>query len=302
MDTVLISVTLISLGLAGAMGVLVAKLLREERKRSDARVAVLDELAAEPAPAHSVSWTVRQAPAGAVRIRREPEVRELSGEPQTRKREPHVQARERQIREREPHVQARERQIREREPQVRERERLINDLEIRPAVAEIFAEPERSSPWGRRFAVIGLLMLFGGAVLVTVALRRVGPEVSATKTPSAPGATPTAVAPLDLVSLRHTHDEGTLTITGLVQNPKTGAPVSRLTATAVVFAPDGTFLAGGKAPLDYTSLAAGDESPFVVTVPVRGSVARYRVGFRAEDGSVVAHVDRRTGDVARRAP
>jgi len=270
------------------MGALVAKLLREERKRSDARVAVLDELAAEPAPAHSVSWTVRQAPAGAVRIRREPEVRELPGEPQTRKRE--------------PQVQARERQTREREPQVRERERLISDLEIRPAVAEIFAEPERSSPWGRRFAVIGLLMLFGGAVLVTVALRRVGPEVSATKTASAPGATPTAVAPLELVSLRHTHDEGTLTITGLVQNPKTGALVSRLTATAVVFAADGTFLARGKEPLDYTSLAAGDESPFVVTVPVRGSVARYRVGFRAEDGSVVAHVDRRTGDVARRAP
>lgn len=283
MDTVLISVTLISLALAGAMGALVARLLREERKRSDARVAVLSELAA--APARSVSWTVRQAPAGAVRIRREPESRE---QPQTRNRE--------------PQIQERERQTREREPQVRERERLINDLEIRPAVADIFAEPERSSPWGRRFAVIGLLVLFGGAVLFTVALRRVGPEVSAAKTVSAPAAMSAAVAPLELVSLRHTQDGGTLTITGLVQNPKTGAAVSRLTATAVVFAPDGTFLAGGKAPLDYTSLAAGDESPFVVTVPVRGSVARYRVGFRAEDGSVVAHVDRRTGDVARRAP
>jgi hypothetical protein len=144
-------------------------------------------------------------------------------------------------------------------------------------------------------------MLFGGAVLFTVTLRRVGPEIGAAKT-SAQGATPTAAAPLELVSLRHTQDGGTLTITGLVQNPKAGVPVSRLTATAVVFAPDGTFLAGGKAPLDYTSLAAGDESPFVVTVPVSGSVARYRVGFRAEDGTVVAHVDRRNGDVARRAP
>jgi len=296
MDTVLIAVTLISLGLAGVMSVLVAKLLREERKRSDARVAALDELAAEPAPAtHSVSWNVRQAPAGAARLRREPEVRKRPREPQTHEREP-------QIQEREPRIQERERQTREREPQIRERERLINDLEIRPAVAEIFAEPERSSPWGRRFAVIGLLALFGGAVLFTVALRRVGPEVNAAKTATAPGATPAATAPLELVSLRHTQDGGTLTITGLVQNPKTGAPVTRLTATAVVFAPDGTFLAGGKAPLDYTSLAAGDESPFVVTVPVRGSVARYRVGFRAEDGSVVAHVDRRAGDVARRAP
>jgi hypothetical protein len=28
-------------------------------------------------------------------------------------------------------------------------------------------------------------------------------------------------------------------------------------------------------------------------------VARYRVGFRSEDGSVVAHVDRRAADVSR---
>jgi hypothetical protein len=28
---------------------------------------------------------------------------------------------------------------------------------------------------------------------------------------------------------------------------------------------------------------------------VKGEVARYRVGFRGEDGRVIAHVDRRTG-------
>lgn len=277
MDTVLISVTLISVGLAGVMSVLVAKLLREERKRSDARVAALDALAAEPA-SHPISWKVREAPAGAARIRYEPQ---SDAEPPIRTR-----------------------QTREREPQIREREgeRLLNDLEIRPPVADIFAEPERSSPWGRRFAVIGLLAVFGSAVLFTVALRREGPEVDAAKSATAPASMRSGSAPLELVSLRHTRDGDTLTITGLVQNPKTGVPVTRLTATAVVFAPDGTFLAGGKAPLDYTSLAAGDESPFVVTVSVRGSVARYRVGFRGEDGSVVAHVDRRAGDVARRAP
>jgi hypothetical protein len=37
----------------------------------------------------------------------------------------------------------------------------------------------------------------------------------------------------------------------------------------------------------------------VVTVPVRSAVARYRVGFRSEDGGVVAHIDRRAGDVSR---
>ena len=66
-------------------------------------------------------------------------------------------------------------------------------------------------------------------------------------------------------------------------------------ATAFAFAADGTFLASGRAPLDFTTLAPGDESPFVVTVPVKGEVARYRVGFRSADGRVVAHVDRRGG-------
>lgn len=50
MDTVLIAVTVISLGLAIVMGVLTARLLREDRARAEARVAVLSALAAEAAP------------------------------------------------------------------------------------------------------------------------------------------------------------------------------------------------------------------------------------------------------------
>jgi hypothetical protein len=71
-------------------------------------------------------------------------------------------------------------------------------------------------------------------------------------------------------------------------------------ATAFVFAADGTFLASGRAPLDFSTLAPGDESPFVITIPVKGAVARYRVGFRSEDGQVIGHVDRRaTATLAR---
>ena len=69
-------------------------------------------------------------------------------------------------------------------------------------------------------------------------------------------------------------------------------------ATAVLFGPDGNFLTSGRAALDFTSLAPGDESPFVIAVPVNGTVARYRVGFRAPDGSVIAHVDRRADSTA----
>jgi len=52
-------------------------------------------------------------------------------------------------------------------------------------------------------------------------------------------------------------------------------------------------------PLDFTSLTPGDESPFVIRVPVSGEVSRYRVGFRGPDDRVVGHVDRRTDQVGR---
>jgi hypothetical protein len=52
-------------------------------------------------------------------------------------------------------------------------------------------------------------------------------------------------------------------------------------------------LTSGRAPLDFTTLAAGDESPFLIRVPVSGTVAKYRVGFRRADGNVLGHLDRR---------
>ena len=54
----------------------------------------------------------------------------------------------------------------------------------------------------------------------------------------------------------------------------------------------GSFVASGRAPLDYQALAPGDESPFVITVPGAADVSRYRVSFREGD-DVLPHVDRR---------
>ena len=110
--------------------------------------------------------------------------------------------------------------------------------------------------------------------------------------PEAPPSQQTAL--LELLSLKQTQDTGALTITGLVQNPRDGAVLSKISATALVFSADGTFLASGRAPLDYTVLRPGDESGFVISVPVNAPVARYRVGFRSEDGRVIGHIDRRT--------
>src|SRR5262249_14492705 len=48
MDTTLVTVTLLSMGMAGALSVIVWRLLRDERQRSDARVAALTALAGSP--------------------------------------------------------------------------------------------------------------------------------------------------------------------------------------------------------------------------------------------------------------
>ena len=156
----------------------------------------------------------------------------------------------------------------------------------------MFTGEREPAPWGRRLAAAAAM-----ASVVFVAGYVLLPRGAEAPARSSGSTTP---APLELLSLRHTPEAGRLVITGLVQNPRTGAPLARVVATAFLFGADGTFLASGRAPLDFSTLAAGDESPFVVAVPVKSPVARYRVGFRSEDGQVIAHVDRRAaGTLAR---
>ena len=87
--------------------------------------------------------------------------------------------------------------------------------------------------------------------------------------------------------------DGTLTISGLVRNPRGGVPQERLTAVVFFFDGQGGFLSSTRAPLDYRALAPGDESPFQLSAPAPPGVARYRVSFRRDEGAVVPHVDRR---------
>jgi hypothetical protein len=253
MDTTLVMVTLLSMGMAGALSVIVWRMLRDERQRSDARVASLVALAAAPvSPVPVVSPIARQSP-----------------------------------------------------PPV--------DLPIRPAavarrgaaapagrVGDLFVEHvEEESPWRNRFVVMAALgLVIASATLFTLAAKgRVTPRPASHALPIAnaqPAAPPAAAQPgLELVSMRDARDGGALTITGMVRNPHTGALLTRVSVTAYAFDANGAFLASGRALLDVTSLTPGDESPFVVSVPVSGAVARYRIGFRGEDGRVIAHVDKR---------
>ena len=101
-----------------------------------------------------------------------------------------------------------------------------------------------------------------------------------------------APTPLELLSLGHQREGNNLSVTGLVRNPPAGSAVARVSAVVFLFDQQGTFVSSAKAPLDYVTLSGGDESPFVIKVQAPQSVARYRVSFRTDDGTL-PHVDRR---------
>jgi hypothetical protein len=98
--------------------------------------------------------------------------------------------------------------------------------------------------------------------------------------------------PLELISLTHNRQGPTLDVSGLVRNPVSGAPIEHLTAVVYLFDSAGALVASARAPIDFTKLAAGDESPFVVTLNAPADAARYRVSFRTDEG-IVPHIDRR---------
>jgi hypothetical protein len=264
MDTTLVTVTVLSMSMAAALSAIVWRMLRLERHRSNARVAALTSAARETTP---------RAPRDLDDLSIHPDFAEASsGKPA-----------------------------------------FAEASSGRPAFAEakagkdgtavparMFVERERTSPWGARVAVMAAVALAGASfVLFSLAARAPGsarraapaPLAAKAATTARPAATP---APgLELTSLRDARAAGSLTISGLVENPRTGTLLSRVTVTVYTFDDNGASLASGRALIDVTALEPGDESPFVVTVPASDAVARYRIGFRDESGHVIAHVDRR---------
>ena len=97
---------------------------------------------------------------------------------------------------------------------------------------------------------------------------------------------------LELLSLRHEREGVNLSVAGLVRNPPAAPAVERLSAVVLLFDQQGQFITSAKAPIDFLKLTAGDESPFVVKMAAPQTVARYRVSFRTDEGTV-PHVDRR---------
>jgi len=145
----------------------------------------------------------------------------------------------------------------------------------------------------------GLFKLAVGAAMTVIAIV-VFAMLGATRSSTAASSVAAAVqksAALELLSMRHERDGDALMVTGLVRNGGSGS-AERLIAVVFAFDRSGNFLTSGRAPIDFLSLAPGDESPFKVSVPNAGNVGRYRVSFRTEAG-VVKHIDRRRDLLAR---
>ena len=301
MELLLVLVVLVSLGLAAFMSVVAWRLLRDSRERSVARVAALEALAEDdPSPAElarlhddldaedyvetsagapndardEFDWHVERDEPVDERIEDEIDLALRPGAPRPVPAAP---------REHRPAARVRAHPA---APRTRPNGAALPDEMFVTAVT-----PPRRRRQGLAAALVAAAVLATGTGVVYAV--RYAPSLSElSRRASAPA--PASVEPLELLSLRHSSDPtGAFTVTGLVENPVKGSSLSNIVAVVYLFDDEGQYFAGGRARIDASVFRPGDQAGFVVTVPGAGLVSRYRVGFRLEDGGVVAHVDER---------
>lgn len=252
MNTLHVLLTLASLGFAGVLLVFNRRMIREERRRSAARVEALREAAAtEPDP------TPMPAPV----------------------KPPEAAA---------PHPSA-----------VAERFAVGAPPEVVVMTShELFGEAT-GRPSGLRHlalpASLGVAIVSGSLAGLLLWNHGVPRASSVATVAAAPD--DSASVPFELISLRHERTADGLSITGLVRNPASGRRTSDLNVVIFLFDRSGSFVTSARGPLDFRTLAPGDESPFTISLDKVGAVGRYRVSFRTDD-KVVPHVDRRQAPVA----
>jgi hypothetical protein len=163
----------------------------------------------------------------------------------------------------------------------------------------VFATVSRTQAPTRRWMAIVVVALFMALGAGTVyGIYRPGSGDNGSSPVAGASSGRSEALPLELVSLSHRVEDGDFVVAGLIENPRDGRPAPSVMAVVYVFNEQGDYFASGKAALEFASLAPGAESPFVVRLPKISGVSRFRVGFRAVDGAVVAHVDRRGTPIA----
>jgi hypothetical protein len=264
MDTILLVITLISAATAIVAFASARRLRRTDRERSEARVAALAQAADGPTDGGwmPVGGEMQWSPAGETGIRN----LGLGTSTATGITRSSREARPAPI----PNPQA---PIPDVEPQIS---------------SGLFGTVQREETSGSRlplFAAAALIVMLGGALIFL--------NTSASNEHAATVAHVNHAEPLELVALGHARDVSVLTIKGTVRNPSSGVKVEGLTAVISLLDRGGALVSTKDVPLDYRALGPGEEAPFTVSIPDPGSIARYRVSFRAGT-DVVPHVDRRS--------
>jgi len=288
METLLVAIVLISLGLAAVMSVIAWKLLREGRERAAARVAALESLAlSEESPRRVEAELDDVMYDDDVDFDLYPDERAVPEDDWDFAIHADAEPAPVATRDRAARTPKRPRRPDPVVPAPRPRPAPVAD----DMFAASAAEPSRPGWQGLSAALTAAVVLIVGAGVV-YAVRSTELLSATSQRLATPN--PESLEPLELLSLRHQTDPtGAFTVTGLVGNPADGTSLTDIVAVVYLFDKDGRYFAGGRATLELEDLRPGDQSPFVVTVPDAGLVDRYRVGFRFKDGGVVAHVDQR---------
>jgi hypothetical protein len=284
MDILLLAITIVSLLIAIFMGIAAWGIWREERARAAARIAILTTaIENDTHPAADAVIHARRVeslePAFAPRDQAGAEsvVRPAPWTPPANWR-------------RVPKAEVAETPLRH-EPRLQHEPRLDKDAPATTHGDSFLSAGVPTSTGRQRGLVMAACVLFvvvltGGYFTIYGTTNNTNDGNSTSQT--AAGAT----TPLELISLRHERQSGALSITGLVRNPSGAERVAKLDAVVFLFDQQGNFVTSARAGVDFTELAPGDESPFVVRIDAPAQVARYRVSFRTEAG-VVPHIDRR---------
>jgi hypothetical protein len=263
MTAALSVIALLSLATTGALLVYIARLLRDERDRAEARVAVLSSaIWRDEGRNGDVSTTVA----------RELELDKLVDASHRDEHDSYQIA-------------------------LGDTSDFVGGVES----TSMFADREGASGLGvtRRWVVPAIGVGVVGIALLAVALmnteaRRRGSVATTTDETL-------QTTPLELLSLRHARDEDSLRVSGLVRNPPSAVTHNHMDVVVFAFDAAGTFITSMRASLADPVLGSGAESPFTVTIPHGGRVNRYRVSFRTGD-RVLPHIDRRQASAARVSP
>jgi hypothetical protein len=259
MDLALATVTVISLTMPFAMGVVTWRLMREERRRSDAHVATL--LADLERPREPTLGAVERVALDVPRVAAP--VRTAESAPPRRQATPATPAVE----------------------PARSAGTVTPPVPLAQSPTGLFATMTGSPVSLRPFlATLAAAVAVVAAVSVTMLSGLSGGPLAD------PGSgTP---GPVELLSLTHAREGEYLAITGSIRNPSDEIERGQLSVTATVFDRDGTVVGTAQTPLPVAVLAPGRETPFTISLPDADRINRYRISFM-EGQTSVPHIDRR---------